>query len=480
MFRLPPKIHALARRLAGSAVFWSWIFNFLRMASGLLLLPLLLRVLSKPDLGMYYVFLSLNAVVALFDLCFSPGIGRFVTYAMGGATRLAAEGLAAEPPKGEPNYPLLRELLQTARVLYGYLSVGALVLVGVFGSWLIWQKVGETSSPGFTWLAWAVNLAAVTAETYFSVWNTFLRNMNQVLAAMRIAVLAYAARLALACALLLLGGGLLALPAASFATCFIIRNLSRRGCLRALSSCPAPRSVDWRAHLRTLWPNSWRLGLYFTGAYLSTNANVLLCTARFGLEANAQYGLSLQVINVCAGLAMMWTMVKWPLIGQLIARRETESLRAVFWPRLWLHLGTLVVLAGAAIVLGPGFIRFIGSDKQMLPLLWLVLMGLNSLLEQHCSAWNSLIAMGNRLPMLWPSLATNAAGLGLNLLVITFPGAEAGFLVLGPLLAGLVFNYWYWPRYGARTLGMTWWQFVRSGFASKWQQSRGGQNSSTS
>lgn len=454
-----------ARRLSASAVAWSWGFNFLRLASGLLLLPLLLHKLTKADLGMYYSFLSLSGIVAVLDIGFSPTIGRFVNYATGGATRLSAHGVPEGERLPDANLPLLWELLLTARVFYRFLTLATFVLLGAVGSYMVGQVVGETSSPSFTWLAWSVTVLAVCAECYFNFWNVFLRNMNRVLVAVRIEALAYAVRLLLACALLLVGGGLLSLPLASLLTSLIIRQASRHYCLAALAGCPAPAQVDWRAHFRTLWPNSWRLGLYLAGAYLGLNINVQICSLVFGLGANQQYGLSLQIINIAGGMAAVWTAVKWPVIGQYIARQESAPLRRVFWPRLWLHLATFPVLIGAAIAFGPWLIHAVGKDKQMLPLFWMALLALNGLLEQHLSVWNTLIAMGNRLPMLWPSLATNAAALALNLLFVSLPGAVPGALALGPLVAGVAFNYWFWPRYGARTLGLGWFQFLRHGFA---------------
>ena len=443
---------AMIRRLSDSTVAWSWAFNFLRLASGVLLLPLLLRQLPKADLGMYYVFLNLTGIVIVLDLGFSPTIGRFVSYAMGGARKLTALGLSDEEPHGTPNYPLLWELLLTGRVFYRFLALATVVLLGTLGSLMVWHKVGETSSVQLTWLAWAVCVAAVAAEAYFNLWNIFLRNLNQVRAATRISLLAYSVRLVLACVLLLVGAGLLSLPVASLVTSLMIRNLSRRACLKVLAACPEPVRVDWRSHFRTIWPNSWRLGMHFGGAYLSNNANVLLCSTVFGLEATASFGLSLQILNIISGMAAVWLQVKWPAIGQLIARRNLEKLRQLLWPRIWLQLATYVCLAVAAISLGPALIRFVGSDKEMLPLAWMILLTVNGLLETHCTLWNTFISMWNQLPMLWPSLAANAVGLALNAVFVHLDGAQPGFLVLGPLFACSIFNYWFWPRYGARLL----------------------------
>lgn len=458
---------AMLRRVSGSAVAWSWLFNFLRLASGVLLLPMILRILSIADIGMYYVFLSLGAITTAMDFGFGPTIGRFVTYAMGGATKLTAHGLAADAAKGEPNYPLLWELLLTARALYRYIALVSLALLGSLGTFSVWQTVEQTSWPPLTWLAWALCIVAAVAEIYFSFWNIYLRNVNQVLVATQIMVVAYAVRIGVACLFLLVGGDLVSLPAASLISLFVIRNFSRRRCFRALSVCPRPASVDWRGHFRTIWPNTWRLGLYFAGAYLSTQANLQICPIVFGLDANAAYGLSFQAVSICSGLASVWLMVKWPIIGQFVARREVESLRHVFCSRLVLQVGTLVLLLIGMMVFGPTMLSIIGSKTHLLPTVWLVLMAANALIESHCSAWNTLIAVGNRLPMLWPSLATNAASLALNLALVHCASAEAGWLALGPLLAGMAFNYWYWPKFGARTMQLSWLEAIKHGLRAK-------------
>jgi hypothetical protein len=207
--------------------------------------------------------------------------------------------------------------------------------------------------------------------------------------------------------------------------------------------------------------------LYFGGAYLSTNANVILCSTVFGLQANADYGLSLQIINIASGMAAVWTAVKWPLMGQLIAQQKIDKLRQVLWPRLWLQVVTFIGMSAAAITIGPPFVHYVSRDKEMLPTAWMVLLAINGLLEGHCSVWNTLISMWNRLPMLWPSLATNIVGLGLNIVFTQLPDAQPGLLVLGPLLANAALNYWFWPSHGARTLRLSWFQFLRYGLNQK-------------
>src|SRR5579872_6162324 len=102
---------ASLKRLRDSAVAWSSLFNALRLASGLILLPLVLRKFTTSDLGMYYVLLSLSALVPLVDFGFGPTIGRFVSYATAGAETIQTHGLSKPGSPAGPNYVLLWQLL---------------------------------------------------------------------------------------------------------------------------------------------------------------------------------------------------------------------------------------------------------------------------------------------------------------------------------------------------------------------------------
>ena len=449
-------------RLSGSTVVWSWTLNGFRLASGLLLLPLLIRVLPKPDFGMYYVFLSLVALLPIIDCGFSVSIARYISYAMGGATDLVAEGLIAKQTPAPPNFGLLWRLLGTTRKLFRYLSVLTFLVLGLGGTYAVNLRVQETSSPQLTWLAWGVTLFSAILEIYSGWWNIFLRGMNEVLLSARISVLAQGVKILLAAILLLMGAGLLALPLAGLASSLLQRQLARQKCLRRLGSPPVPSHSAWveASLLPILWPTSWRTGLQFFSTYLATNANAIICAKIFGLAANAEYGLTIQITSIIQGTAMVWTSVKWPLVGQYRAQNESIKLQKVLWPRYWLQAGTFLILGVAAFLLGPALLRWQGANKEMLPPILFALVLLNSFFELHFSFWTTLLSMGNRIPSLWPTVATNILSLTLVFALLHFTSLGLGALVLSPFIAGCLFNYWYWLLPGARSLGTSWWRFV--------------------
>jgi len=450
----------LLQRFVNSTVLWSWILNLLRLASGLILLPLVLRLFTTEDLGMYYVLLSLAALAPIVDFGFGPTIDRFVSYAMGGAETIEAHGVPKPGTSKDPNYPLLWQLLATTRSLYRWMTLALFVILGIWGTYSVELRINETSSPLITRLAWATTLAATLVDIYSNWWCIFLRGLNEVRAAARIGAMAMAVRCVIAVALLLAGAGLLSLPIAGMASSYIQRYFARRRCLMLLKASPPENKADLKKTFRILWPNSWRLGVQMMSGYLTINANTNICLHAFGLAGNAKYGLSVQLIGIAVTMAYVWTLTKWPIINQYRTRREHSLMQQVLWPRIWLQTFTYFGLAGAVVLCGPILLQWEGSGKEMLPLTWMLLLMLGGFLDLQFTTWGTLISTENRLPYLWPTVATNVLSLALSLTLVNYTSLGLGGLVLGPLLAGCVFNYWYWPPHAARGMKTTLFRFL--------------------
>src|ERR1017187_4503867 len=180
------------QRLANSTVLWSWILTGFRLATGLILLPLVLHQLTKADLGMYYVLLSLIALWPIIGFGFGPTIERFIGYAMGGAETIEAHGVSKSGAASGPNYALLWQLLATTRKLTRYMTLALFVLMGIWGTYTVELRIHETSSLFITRLAWVTTLISTLLDVYSNWWLVFLRGLNQVRGAARIGVAAAA------------------------------------------------------------------------------------------------------------------------------------------------------------------------------------------------------------------------------------------------------------------------------------------------
>lgn len=452
----------ICSRLYRSAVAWSWIMNGLRLTAGILVLPLLAVQLAKPDFDMYFVFLSLSALVPILDLGFSSSIGRAVSYAMGGATKLKAQGFVPQVGVNGPNHELLWKLLQTTRKIYRLLSLGTIVLLGCLGTLLVAKVVPETTRPTLTWIAWGLTLIAVLWEIYSGWWNVFLRNMDQVLVSTQQLAVAQAVKVALSAALLLAGGDLLSVPLATITSSLLQRSLARRQ-VRRLLGTPTSKmaAAELKAFVATLWPNSWRVGLQYLSSYLAGQANTLICLPLLGLAAGGTYGFSLQLIMICSSMAQVWMQVKWPLIGQLRIQQDYAALRRLIWPRIWLQYFTYLVLVLGVILVVPALLQWHGSEKNLMPSFWLTLLALHGFLEMNYIFWGTLISTENRTPFTWPIITSNLVSFLLVLILLKTTRLGLGVPVLAPLLVNTLYNHWKWPQAGAQSLHTTWWRLLR-------------------
>lgn len=450
------------RRLPESAVAWSWMFNGLRLASGLLLLPLLLKVLNPAELGLYYVFLQLATVVFLADFGFSLSVERGLAYALSGAKALTGQGMGSGVTGVGANEVLLRSVVRSAGMIYRGLAVAVVVFLAVVGTWVVGMGVGEVRDPGGAWVAWGVLVVATGLEVYSLYWVAVLRGLNEVSCGARWLTWAYGIKLGLGAGLLASGAGLLSVPLAGLAAGVVLRWGAGRAVRRRVPDPGRVEAGEVRRILAAIWPNSWRLGMQTAAVFLVTNVYSVICLATEGLgpQAYAEYGLSAQVMTLSAGIAGVWTSVKWPLVAQWRVRGEREAIRRLLAPRYRRQMLTFGGLAGMAILAGPGLLEMLSHDKKLLPVGLLVLMALNGWGELNFSFWTTLISTENRIPSAGPLVATQV---GVALVAAGWVGWGGGgleALVVAPLVLGGMFNYWWWSRVGARILNVTYMRFV--------------------
>lgn len=450
-----PKAPGLVARLLASAVVWSWLFSGLRLASGLVLLPLLWRLLPKNDFGMYYVFVQLGTVVPMMDFGFSLSVERSLAYARAGASSLEAMGVGALGSGGKPNRTLMAEIVHSSRQLYRWLSLGTAAVLLLAGTLSIGLGASLTVSPTRTWWAWGFWLVSLSLDLYTSYWVALLRGLNQVTTSARWLSLAYGLRLAMSAVLLLAGAGLMAVPVASLVSGIVLRAGVGREVRRLLPDCGEVSAGSTARILRALWPNSWRLGVQLAAMFATSYAFTVLCLARFGPAANGEYGLSVQIMNIAVGIAAVWVTVKWPAVAQLRMQGRLDSIRSLLRPRFWRQTFTYLGLAGGAIVLGPWLLAWVSPDKAMLPRPLLVLLALNAFGELNFAFWTTLISTENRIPAFRAFTATQLASVIAACAFVLFANGGLEVLVIVPLLLGAAFNYWWWAREGARMLGTT-------------------------
>ncbi|MEO6223621.1 MAG: hypothetical protein ABIP90_10235, partial [Vicinamibacterales bacterium] len=262
---IPTRGKWLVRRVTSSSVAWGGVMTLLRGVGFLVVMAYALRKIPTPEIGLWYVMLSMAGLSAIVEFGFSATISRHASYYSGGAVTIAAFG-AGHAGTGAINRQAMASLVRMAGRLYRLfgLSVGLLMLLAWFG-WRFW---GDDLSHGVGMRELAAFLLLV-AGTAFNMtgmyWTAILYGMDRVHAFNRWMVVGLVVNYSLALVGLLAGAGILALVAGQIAGTFVPRLVARR-LVRAELDVDAREAseMSWRE----LWPTTWRSGMLSLCTYL--------------------------------------------------------------------------------------------------------------------------------------------------------------------------------------------------------------------
>lgn len=424
----------------------------LEAAGGLLLLPLIVTRFSPAEVGVWYIFLTLQGLIVLLDFGFQPTIARAFAAAFGGAKMLMREGLHADS-QSAPNHALAGEIIHVARRLYALLAlavIGVTTSLGLGFLWFLIQRDGLSIATVLpAWLAFAL---AIGTTVYLMWVSPLLAGSGKMTANYGFLLTGKLTFIATASALLLGGMGLLALPIATFAAALAGRLVAQpflADIVRpALQACPACRDPEL---LSVLWHNASRMGVVSASSFIITRANIFVVSVFAGLAASASYAISLQLLTALMAVALLPSQITMPrlvaarLAGDKTLLKQILQLTTVLAAAIF-AAGLLFVLIAAAPLLA-----WVGSTVELLPTKLLALLGVVLLLETNHVNSALMIATTNVIPFVRSAVIS-----GLAVAVLAILAASLGFGLQGVILAQgvvqLAYNNWRWPLTAVKQL----------------------------
>src|ERR1035437_2483050 len=138
-------------------IIWGYFAQFFSMASGIIVLPLILRLLTPEEIGMNYLMLTVGSMVSLFDFGFAPQFGRNISYVFSGVQELKKEGIEInESDIKQVNYRLLATMIHTARYIYRILAFFVLFVMLTFGTLYIYKVTNGFTNVQNSFIVWII------------------------------------------------------------------------------------------------------------------------------------------------------------------------------------------------------------------------------------------------------------------------------------------------------------------------------------
>lgn len=443
----------------------SWGSLGARLFAYVVVLPLALRFLSTEVMAIWLVLGVIASFQMVADLGFSSTFTRIVAYALGGRdvrTPAGFNGAGIQGHRaGTPDPRTLAAVVATMRILYRRLAVGALLIIGSGGTWVLMAPIAGSGDPASAWLAWGITLGTLTIGLYGNLYGAFLQGTNQVALQRRWEMYCALGAGVTDCTALLLGGGLLALVASNQAWVIVNVLINRRlafvtaGSKNVWSSRPRP---DWDI-IRAVWPPAWRSAIG-VGMSFGLIQGTALAFARLASPVEtASYLLALRLIQTISAFSQAPFYSKLPLLARLNAEGKSSELiniaRRGMMASYWTFtLGVVCVGLGAT-----AFLDAVGSNTRFVDVSFWGLLGIAFFVERVGAMHIQLYSTTNHI--VW-HIATGVTGaMYLFAGLILFPLIGAYAMPVAMLIGYLGFYLWYATYHSCRAFRFSFGEFER-------------------
>ena len=460
--------------LSKKDIVWGYFAQFFMLASGILVLPAILRVLSPNEVGMNYLMLTVSSLVALFDFGFAPQFGRNITYVFSGASELKKEGIDTNSPNGEINYHLLANMIQTARFIYRRLAFIVLLFMFTVGTLYIYKVTNGFSTVQHSFLIWILFSISTFFNVYYTYYASLLTGRGQIKEAQKAMVYSKIVYIVLTLIFLKLGMGLMGVVLANLIAPFVNRYYSyfyffTSELKNKISDIVITKKEKVDLFL-IIWHNAKKLGLVFIGAYSINKLSMFMAGFFLPLSQIGSYGLMTQLFGIVASVAGTFFSIHQPVFSSLRIERNNRRLLQKFSLSMNIYyvlffMGSLLIIFAGTFILG--FIR----SKTVLPSIGIMIIySIVLLLEGNHSNFATLIVTKNDIPFVKASLVSGAAiALG-SYFSLAFTAWGILGLVLVQGVVQLAYNNWKWPNYIFKEFNINLLSFLSLGISESYKQ----------
>ena len=431
-------------RIKTKDVVWSYIGNFFRVATNIILLPLILKFLSTDEIGLWYVFASIGQIVVLLDFGFAATLSRNISYVWCGADCLEKENVRVVENK-QTNWNSFKVILKTCQYIYVVISVIAFLLLAVVGT----PYIISISGKDFL-LAWGIYGVAVCVNLLYSYYTSFLCGVGAIAENNFAGIASKICQIVLSFVLLQCGMGLLGVSIAYLVSGFALRFVSFFCFYKYEGIGKSLRNVHVSGIYRqafdmfmVIWHNASKDGLVTMSNFLSTQANTLICSYVMGLSVTGSFGLSIQLATIIGTIASIIFASFHPAMQEAALHNDRQAGYKYLNTSMMAYVYMYIIMSLGALAFLP-VIHYLKPELEMDAVVFIVIL-VYMFIYYVYHLFSSCISTFNRLPYTTSFVVTAFASVILSFLLAKYTEMGIWALIIAPIVTSLVYNAWKWP-----------------------------------
>jgi O-antigen/teichoic acid export membrane protein len=430
-------------------VVWNFVATFMRVASGVIVLPLVLRLLPSQEVGLWSIFITIGSLATLLDFGFSNSFTRNVTYIFSGVKTLMKEGyVPVDVDDKTIDYGLLKSVIAAMRRYYGILAVIFLFVFVAISPYYLTNVLkdykGNKHEILIAWLTYGV-LVAYQLYTYY--YGSLLSGRGQVKRVQQIIIIGQTARITTAVVFLLLGYGIISLVIAQFVSDVVNRVL----CYYSFYDKDIKQQLKTATVIRVgevmkiMTPNAVKIGLTTVGGFLITKAIILIGPFYLSLTDIACYGITKQMIDLIISLGFLWFGTYYPKITLHRVSNDMVQIKRMYLKAKISLIFVFIVCGLGLIFVGPTLLTLIHSKTHLLPAVMTLVFLLIAFLETNHGLAAQMLLTKNEVPFASASILSGVATIALLFISLKFTSIGIWGMILAPGIAQICYQNWKWP-----------------------------------
>ncbi len=420
----------------------------LQYLSLIILLGFMLDKLSNEELGIWYVFLTISGLLGMLDLGFSPSIFRNMSYAIAGTDKLMENGYST-CTKGV-NYKLASQIVIQSKKMFLLIAVFSTIFALTVGTIYMSSLVDNLFDNQQVLISWGLFIVAIFINIRYKFYTPLIQGMGLMYEYYKSIAISNIVLIFISVTLLEFGYKLIAVSAAFLISSIVNRIITAKYFNSDMKICNAVRSFSHDStglgrYFKTIWKNSWRLGLSSIGAFLTLKVSTLFCASYLGLELTASYALTIQISSAIAGLSSVVFNLQLPEMNKSHISLNVDNLRKIILTGLFSAVAIYISLSLLFINYGFDVISFFSDETKLLSYNLTLLILFMLFLEMIHTLSGGILVSGNEVPFTESSILSGLAIVLLVWLGLNYLDMGIYWVIACQFFVQLSYNNWRWP-----------------------------------
>jgi O-antigen/teichoic acid export membrane protein len=430
-------------------VIWNYAATTMRVASGIIVLPIVLRMLPSEEVGLWNIFLTIGSLATLLDFGFFNSFTRNITYVFSGVKELKEEGyVVVKNNDTSVDYGLLKSVIAAMRRFYGVLT-GLFLLVFIIASPFYLTNIlhnysGNTKE---VWIAWFTYGVLVAYQLYTYYYSALLSGRGYIKRVQQITIIGQTSRIVVTLICLFAGLKLMSLVIGQFVSDIVNRML----CYYTFYDKEIKQKmrnviiIPVRSIMKKMTPNAVRIGITTIGAFLIGKAIILIIPFYMSLSDVASYGLTKQMIDLIIALGGIWFATFYPKITLHRVNEEMDHVKRMYIKGKLCLIAIFLICGVGLMVVGDPLLTLIHSKTHLLPVSMIFVFLVISFLDANHGISTSYLLTKNEVPFMKATIVSGIVTLTLLYLGFKFLSLGLWGMILAPGIAQALYQNWKWP-----------------------------------